>query len=86
MNEDKYAKSLAKNQVCAIIDMRDIRKNVLPKFIRLLICMETTYWCPFTVKPGHKRIPQDHINEFINRKLNPLVVVDFRFISSFLHA
>ena len=38
MKEDKYTKSLAKNQVCAIIDVRDIRKNVLPKFIRL--CMD----------------------------------------------
>ena len=33
-----------------------------------------------------KRIPQDSINEFIIRKLNPSVVVDFRFISTFLHA
>ena len=32
-----------------------------------------------------KRTPQDSINEFIIRKLNPLVVVDFRFISAFLH-
>ena len=39
MKEDKYTKRLAKNQVCAIIDMRDIRRNVLPKFIKL--CMET---------------------------------------------
>ena len=31
MKEDKYTKSLAKNQVCAIFHMRDIRKNVLPK-------------------------------------------------------
>ena len=28
-----------------------------------------------------KRTPQDYINEFIIRKLNPLVVVDFRFMS-----
>jgi len=28
-----------------------------------------------------KRTSQDAINEFIIRKLNPLVVVDFRFIS-----
>ena len=42
-------KSLAKNQVCAIIIIRDIRKKVLPKFIRL--CMETPCWCPFE---GHK--------------------------------
>ena len=29
---------------------------------------------------------QDAINAFIIRKLNPLVVVDFRFMSAFLHA
>ena len=39
MKEDKYTKSVAKNQVYAIVHMRDIRKNVLPKFIKL--CMET---------------------------------------------
>jgi len=33
IKEAKYTKSLAKNQVCAIFQMRDIRKNVLPKFI-----------------------------------------------------
>ena len=33
-----------------------------------------------------KRTPQDCINEFIIRKLNPLVVEDFRFMSTFLHA
>ena len=33
MKEDKYTKSLAKNQVYAMVHMRDIRKNVLPKFI-----------------------------------------------------
>ena len=32
-----------------------------------------------------KRTPQDSINEFIFGKLNPLVVVEFRFISAFLH-
>ena len=40
MKEDKCTKSLlAKSQVCAIFKMRDIWKNVLPKFIKL--CMET---------------------------------------------
>ena len=29
--------------------------------------------------------PQDYITDFIIRKVNPLVVVDFRFISAFLH-
>ena len=44
MKEDKYTKSLAKNQIYAIVHMRDIRKNVLPKFIKL--CMETPRLCP----------------------------------------
>ena len=49
MKEDQYANSLAKSQACAIFHKRDIRKNVLPKFIKL--CMETPCWCPFE---GHK--------------------------------
>ena len=36
MKEEKYAKGLEKNQVGAIIHFRDIRKNVLPKFIRFV--------------------------------------------------
>ena len=39
MKEDTYRKSLAKKQMCAIIHMRDIRKNVLPKLIRLLVSL-----------------------------------------------
>ena len=33
MKEDKYTKSLAKDQVCVIFDLRDIWENVLLKFI-----------------------------------------------------
>ena len=32
-----------------------------------------------------KRSPQEYINDFIIQKLNPLLVVDFRLISAFLH-
>jgi len=35
MKKDKYTKTLAKNQVCEIFQMRDIGKNGLPKFIKL---------------------------------------------------
>ena len=49
MEEDKYTKSLAKNQVWAIFHMRDIQKKVLPDFIKL--CIETPCLCPFR---GHK--------------------------------
>ena len=37
----------------------------------------------FTTNPDQA---YDSINEFIIRKFNPLVVVNFRFISVFLHA
>ena len=40
MKEDEYTKSLAKNQVCAIFHMRDIGKNVLPKFYEALHLMK----------------------------------------------
>ena len=43
MKEDKFTKSLAKNQVCAIFHLRDVRKNVLPKFVKL--CIETPSVC-----------------------------------------
>ena len=32
-----------------------------------------------------KRTPQEYITEFIIQKLNPLLVVDFRLMSAFLH-
>ena len=44
MKEDEYTKRIAKNQVCAIFHMRDIRKNVLHKHVKL--CTETPCWCP----------------------------------------
>ena len=37
MKKDKYTKTLAKNQVGEIFQMRDIGKNGLPKFIVSLI-------------------------------------------------
>ena len=43
MKGGKYAKTLAKIQVRGIFRIRDIRRNVLPKFIE--ICMETPCWC-----------------------------------------
>ena len=39
----------------------------------------------FTVKPG-QAYPQVAINGLIILELNPLVVVDFKFISAFLNA
>ena len=42
MKGGTYTKTLAKIQVRGIFRIRDIRRNVLPKFIE--ICMETPCW------------------------------------------
>ena len=55
MTEDKYTKNLAKNQLCVIIHVRDIRKNFLPKFIRL--CKKTPCLCPFERHKHGRRKP-----------------------------
>ena len=44
MKGGKYTKPLAKIQVTGIFRIRDIRRNVLHKFIE--ICMETPCWYP----------------------------------------
>ena len=55
-------------------------QNSLTEFFSIFAIIEAT----ITVKPG-QATPQDPINEFIIRRLNPLVVVDFRFVYAFLH-
>ena len=55
--KDKYTKSVAKNQVYATVHMREIRKNVLPKFIKL--CMETQGH-----KYGHRKPTETSVFEF----------------------
>ena len=63
MKEDKYTKSLAENQVYAIVHMRDIRKNVLPKFIKL--CTETTCLRLFQGnKYGRRKTTETSVFEF----------------------
>ena len=59
MKEDKYTKSLAKDQVYATVQMREIRKNVLPKFMKL--CMETPYLFPFRGTNMAARNQQKHL-------------------------
>ena len=56
-------KRLAKNQVCAIFHMRDIRKNV-PKSV------ETPCWCPLE---GHKSniLQETSVFEFFYKCISP---------------
>ena len=83
MKEDKYTKSLAKNQVHAIVHMRSIRKNVLPKFIKL--CMEMTCLCPFQAhKYGHWKPTETSVFELscscMNSLLEELIKIEVIFI------
>ena len=59
MKKDNYTKTLAKNKVCEIFQMRDIGENGLPKFIKL--CMETPCWCPFQEHQYGRRTPTENI-------------------------
>ena len=87
MKEDKYTQSLAKNQVpdqvYAIVHMRDIRSNVLPKFIKL--CMETPCLCPFQGhKYGRRKPTETSVFEFSylceNSSLGKLIKIKAIFI------
>ena len=68
VKEDEHSNSLAKIQVCVILRAGDIRRNVLPKFIRL--CMETSCLCP---SEGHK---------YGGRKLTKTYVIEFAIKSA----
>ena len=83
MKEDRYTKSLAKNQVYSIVLMRDIRKNVLPKFIKL--CTETPCLCPFQGhKYGRRKTRETSVFEFsylcVNSSLKELTKIKPIFI------
>ena len=83
VKEDKYTKILAKNQICAIIHMRDIRKNVSPKFIKL--CMETPCWCPFEGhKCGRRKPTETSVFEFsylcVDSSLEELIKIKVIFV------
>ena len=78
MKEDKYTKSLAKNQVYAIVHMQDIRKNVLPKCIKLV-------WRRHVCVPYGRRKPTEtSVFEFsylcVNSSLEELIKVKAIFI------
>ena len=58
MKGDKYTKILDKNQVCAIFNMWDIWKNVLPKFMKFCMEMQKGH------KYGHRKPTETSVFEF----------------------
>jgi len=69
MKEGKYAKTLAKILVTAIFLMRDMPRNVLPKFIE--IRMEAPWWCPsYGHQHGGRKPTETSDTEFCNKRVN----------------
>ena len=68
MKEDKYTK------------MRDIRKNVLPKFMKL--CMETPCLCPFQVMLGYVHYPVMYITDRVVRTTDRVMYTTGRVVRS----
>ena len=84
MKEDKYTKSPAKNQVYATVHMRDIRENVLPKFISF-VWSETPCLCLFQGrKYGRRKATETSVFEFsylwVNSSLEELIKIKAMFI------
>ena len=84
MKEDKYTKSLAKNQVYAIVQMRDIRKNVLPKFIYKALYEDAMFVSFQGHKYGHGKPTETSVFEFsylcVNSSLEELLKIKLIFI------
>ena len=83
MKEHKHTKRLAKNQVYGIVHMRDNRKNVLPKFIKLY--MEAPCLCPFQGhKYGRRKLTETSVFEFsylcVNSSIEKLIKIKGIFI------
>ena len=71
MKGGKYTKTLAKIWVEGIIRIRDIRENVLPKFIEL--CMETPCWSSSAPNCGGRKPTETSVTEFCYKSVNLLL-------------
>ena len=83
MKEDKYTKGLEKNQVSAIIHFRDIRKNLLPNFIRF-VCRRHVGVPLRGTKYGRRKPTETSVFEFsylcVNSSLEELIKIKAIFI------
>ena len=68
MKGGQYRKTLAKIWFEGIIRTRDIRGNLLPKFIEL--CMETPCWSSFGWAPTWRTETNRNITEFCYKSVN----------------
>ena len=72
MKGGKYTKTLPNNWVEGIIRIRDIRGNVLPKFIELY--METPGWThPDELQHGGRKPTETSVTEFCYKSVNLLL-------------
>ena len=82
MKEDKDTKSLAMNQVCAIIFYARYSEKCLTQIYKL--CMETPCWCPFEGHKYGRRPTQTSVFKFsylcVNSSLEELIKLKVIFI------
>ena len=75
--------------VCSVLSSYIKQSKAGPSLRKKYVSIFTRIFLRFTVKPSQAYPPPpplDYIIEFIIRKVNPLVIVHFRFISACSHA
>ena len=86
MKGGKYTKFLAKIQVRRIFRIRDIRRNVLRKFIEIF--METPCWCPPGWAPTWRtETNKKSVTEFWYKSVNLLLeeLINIKVILFLIH-
>ena len=81
----KYAKTLAKIQFSAIFHMRDIQRNILPKFIEICLekpCCWPSGWLP-TWQPENENICHRGLLRRVNSSLKELTNIRVHKITKF---
>ena len=73
MKGGKYTKTLAKNWVEGIIRLRDIRGNVLPKFIEPVLWRRHAGAHLHELQNGGRKPTETSVNEFCYKSVNLLL-------------
>ena len=73
MKGGKYTKTLAKNWVEGIIRLRDIRGNVLPKFIEPVVWRRHAGAHPDELQHGGRKPTKTSVTEFCYKSVNLLL-------------
>ena len=87
MKGSKYAKTLAKIQVRGIFRIRDIRRNVLPKFILKFVWRRHAAAHPDGHQHGGRKPMETTVTEFCYKSVNLFfeVLINIKVILFLIH-